>query len=588
MAVSRVASVAAVALLLGVLPSAAGAPGQFLQRRASVAARGAKRAIRVVTDMGNDDMGAFAVLQAVGLEPAAALATKGMMSPQDWAGDFAALLDSWNLSTGVHNGTDSCFDGRTCVPTDFIEEAWGYRASLRARFPFVLGPVAGPPSTLPGELFWQSSGCESKYTLLSLGPLSDIATALRGNAAAIECVGEIVQSGSFFASSPEGRALPLADQATLGALIGHPPELNDTSNISLDERVELNIGADAWALQEVLRLGVPLRIIPVEIASQYRFGRQRIEDDWADYSLELQEHFSNGAARELCELALGLEASTMLGTMACVHRAGTGDMATLDFDAIAATYLWAPERFSFSRRLVRVDPATGVTQACAGPSPECAEAEVATHFNATTWLDMLKTALRLHVHRGLNCYSLGDEDHGAESPVGLADSANDPYLTGSEAGAVVASCEEACARVEHCSGFVIGEVPAGLSCYLRSNIRPSMCDASDEHVTYVLRPRMSAEWSKHEGLNCYSTGEDRHGAESPPQLLDALNDPYLRRPGEAFALATCAQACVGVTGCSGFVLGAADDSFGCYLRSNLRLEECERDASNNFTTYILN
>merc|ERR1712113_705787 len=97
------------------------------------ASNGTARVIKVVTDMGFDDWGAFAVLKAAGNEPLAALVTKGMMQPSDFGPNLASLLASWDFSTTVHMGTDKCFDP-PCANTSFIEDEWQYPDHVKDYF----------------------------------------------------------------------------------------------------------------------------------------------------------------------------------------------------------------------------------------------------------------------------------------------------------------------------------------------------------------------------------------------------------------------------------------------------------------------
>jgi len=341
--------------------------------------------IRVVTDMGFDDWGAFSVLQAAGCTPTHALATKGMMLPSDFADDFSKLLQSWNLTTKVHMGSEACYDSKQCIDTFFISDDWGYRKNIMDTLPSATGPtVPGcsncPTNVFPAADFWR---CQSgqKFTLLVISPLSDVAIELSQNSEARGCIDEVVMMGGFLATSQEGKVvLTGGDMSTQKALMDGivPPmktSLGDT---------ELNVASDIKAAQAVFGLDIPLRMVPLEVASIDRVGKQLIP---GTYSEEEQVSLTTDQLAKLCKSAPG---ATMLKRMACIHASG-GDKATMDMDAIAATFLWTGDKhFEFKNGTVKVQR-SGRTEVCPLDSDDrkCQKAHMASQFDAVGWFQDL-------------------------------------------------------------------------------------------------------------------------------------------------------------------------------------------------------
>jgi len=365
---------------------------QLRSSRGQVAACAGKD-IRVVTDMGFDDWGAFSVLQAAGCTPTHALATKGMMLPSDFADDFSKLLQSWNLTTKVHMGSEACYDSKQCIDTFFISDDWGYRKNIMDTLPSATGPtVPGcsncPTNVFPAADFWR---CQSgqKFTLLVISPLSDVAIALSQNSEARGkeaseargCIDEVVMMGGFLATSQEGKVvLTGGDMSTQKALMDGivPPmktSLGDT---------ELNVASDIKAAQAVFGLDIPLRMVPLEVASIDRVGKQLIP---GTYSEEEQVSLTTDQLAKLCKSAPG---ATMLKRMACIHASG-GDKATMDMDAIAATFLWTGDKhFEFKNGTVKVQR-SGRTEVCPLDSNDrkCQKAHMASQFDAVGWFQDL-------------------------------------------------------------------------------------------------------------------------------------------------------------------------------------------------------
>jgi len=340
--------------------------------------------IRVVTDMGFDDWGAFSVLHAAQCTPTKALATKGMMMPSTFSASFASLLKSWNLDTKVYKGTETCYQSKPCIDDSFIEKDWHYRSDLqkayssRAQGPF---PKASGVSSDVAE-FWK---CQpgKKYTLLVLSPMSDVATELSKNAATRGCIEEIVAMGAFFATSDSGKlVLGGKDDETKDALmLGTSPVPEGKVG-----NTELNLASDIPAAKAVLALGLNMKLMPLEVASIGRAGRQLIK---GPYSAQQQRKLTTTKVAELCgPLGKSGETKSMLEGMACIHDLG----ATLDLDAIAATWLVSRgRRYTLTSQMVSVADKDGETTLCTLLTcPLGYSVKLGWSFDAPKWIDDLK------------------------------------------------------------------------------------------------------------------------------------------------------------------------------------------------------
>mmetsp|Transcript_64107 Transcript_64107/g.164976 ORF Transcript_64107/g.164976 Transcript_64107/m.164976 type:complete len:587 (-) Transcript_64107:528-2288(-) len=541
----------------------------------------ARRRIKVITDMGFDDWGAFAVLNAVGLDPEAALATNGMMKPTEFATDFAKLLDSWGLKTQVYNGTEECYTS-ACPDTSFIAapDGWGYSPKLMDIFPHALGGGhAGAGETHRGLNFWMAGGCDTKYTLLVLSPASDVARDLTANPGLRDCIEEIVVAGGFYENSAQGSTLPDDDPSTANDILVGP-----ASDIMTGTQAhELNVVADAPAAKQLLSLGIPVRVIPIEVDSVDRIGKELMAvlgpAGPTHLKGEAQVNLTTQSYMQLCQRGLGKEDPSMLGFLACLHSAG-GSLATLDMDAIAASYLWKPELFTFATQRVNINATTGLTSLCepGAQDDDCSgEVQVATDFSTVDWMQSLHDALSLHVSRNVNCVA----------------SSSTPVLRSETEHAAVTRCWQECKGLQACTGFVTSADRGAYNCYLAAE--EDKCEACEGSTTYFIKSTLGS-FKKHEGYNCYSVGGVDHGADEPTSLPEDLNQPYLSRivagdlpkaTVELAATKACGQGCAAVQGCTGFVLAEDKGTFSCYLRSNIRLQQCDQDTVGQYTTYTL-
>jgi len=364
-------------------------------RRLNGSAPEQKRRLKVVTDMGFDDWGAFASLHAAGLEPEAILATNGMMKPTEFYLTFKDFLQTWGMQSPVYQGTERCYNDSQCLDTYFIDN-WRYRTNLRSFFQSPM-PVV-PAKSQPDAEFWEAGGCEEKYTLLVLSPASDVALAVSEKPERADCIEEIVLAGGTF--DPD--ALRQYDNITyFGALI----MVNGSGQYDNSQpfrNAELNVAADAPAAAFMLGLGVPVTIVPLEVDSIARPGLEKMladgeepkEEDEDGSQWEKDVYFQNQYLMQgLCN---GSVPASMLQHMACINK-GKGDVHTLDMDAITAAYLFSKELFDLEPGKVTVDRTTGVTslvESCSSDAGECYEVQVATGFNATAWVQQLRAMVK--------------------------------------------------------------------------------------------------------------------------------------------------------------------------------------------------
>jgi len=352
------------------------------QEVGGVTALCAGKDIRVVTDMGFDDWGAFSILQAAGCMPTHALATKGMMTTA-FAANFSRLLQSWSFTTKVHMGSMDCYKSKECINTSFIEKEWGYRSKIRDAYASAKGATISPdaPANLyPASDFWRCQKGQ-KFTLLAISPLSDVAIELSGNKAARNCVQEIVMMGGFLATSNQGKqVLDGQDMSTQGGL------MDGTKTVATPPgNTELNVASDIKAAQYVLSGKISVRMMPLEVASIDRIGKQTLKDG---YTADLQISHTTYEVAKLCKTAPG---STMLERMACIHVSG-GETATLDMDAIAVTYAWTGDaHFEFKNGRVKVKNCakTEVCRFYNCHDRNCHRAHMASQFDAVGWFEDL-------------------------------------------------------------------------------------------------------------------------------------------------------------------------------------------------------
>jgi len=401
--------------------------------------RRSEGSIHVLTDMGFDDWGAFSILHATGHDPEAILAVSGMMEPSGFAASLAELISSWGINSPVYQATDGCH--HDCLNSSFIwieynednpnVSGWGYRSTVHQYFPEAVKASGSEGVVLDGSEFPWAAECEEKHRLLILGPLSQFDYKVWEDPAVLKCISEVVVSGGFFGDSEEGRRMatndistwknliPLGagnlaqiDLAALNAQGDGPPEGgSDSSTLR-----ELNVVSDALAAARSLATaaskGVKITIIPLEVESINRYGQQVIENNNSiTYSEDLQVDLTDAfIAQYLCRdkaVPAPNEAAGMLQRLACINEEGGKQQYTLDMDAIVATYLWAPEMFTFDQKsLVAFDSLTGMTYAacrrvaasaclCQGSSSvlACFEVQRATNFDAVMWFARLNELL---------------------------------------------------------------------------------------------------------------------------------------------------------------------------------------------------
>jgi inosine-uridine nucleoside N-ribohydrolase len=324
--------------------------------------------------MGFDDWGAFAVLQAAGCMPKKALTTKGMMLTKNFSLSFANLLKSWNFSTDVHEGSEECYQP-PCRDMSFIQDTWEYRTNVWKKYDGFLGPGSAAGTLLQAADFWKCGS--KKFTLLVLAPMSDVATKLMQDKAARNCVDRIIVSGGYFANDT---VLKEKDPSTylFGVIDASDPPGDPTIRTRAGE---LNIVSDPLAAQAVFALDIPITIVPLEVESIDRIGKQMLK---VVQNQTAQTNVTDAQTWALCSVGNYSGTPNFLGRLACKHSGG-GDVATLDMDAIVATSLWGPTKFTFDKDAWVVVQDDGLTKTCALPEKGCRRVTLATDFNAIAW-----------------------------------------------------------------------------------------------------------------------------------------------------------------------------------------------------------
>lgn len=370
--------------------------------------------IRVVTDMGFDDWGAFSVLSAAGCPPQKALATDGMM-PVAFAGNFSKLLRSWHLDTqvfidtGIPEGT--CYDGKPCI-VNTTSVSWlgeDYRPKVYRYLPEVTGKpwseVERWGDDVSSEVkdFWGCEG-EEKYTLLVISPQTPVATQLlgpKGSTIMRKCIKEIVYMGGLFASAQ----LQGTDPGTMmDAPVGPAYNLN-RNHVDVAEWTEINVVSDVpaaialWDDRGPWKDHVTQRIFSLETASWARPGWSAIAAGGQSGMYDEKEQMARSTeeVRVRVQENAGCDSpETMLAKMACIHSTTELDVATLDFDALAASYLWLGDSdetvsIKLEQSKVTVSATSGVVKQ--EPDEDAAAVFIAQSFDALAWLDKLSALL---------------------------------------------------------------------------------------------------------------------------------------------------------------------------------------------------
>lgn len=365
------------------------------------------RPLHVVTDMWFDDLGAIAILHANGITPDSITAANGMMDAKSWTSNFSKILATWNVTSPLYESDIDCSVPTTCQRPSWASSTCGLGLgdcdSMSTNgFDYIVGADASSSSMSFNAPNWKSmcppgAGC----TILSLAPAAEVARALQDAGSGI---GKIVMMGGLFKETPQGSRLA-SDDAQTSIQVAYPglgeawPEYNQTV---VTEGIETNIFSDPEAFQSLLaatsKSGTELVILPLEIASFSRVGKEMLQDSELDHPLLLngsldmhvftqQSGFASQEAESLCT-----QHGNPLQQAACMYKPFEGSVITLDADAIAASYLLYPELYTLTQTQVAVDTVNlrGQTSICSTPAGvNCVRAQVATQFNATQWYGAL-------------------------------------------------------------------------------------------------------------------------------------------------------------------------------------------------------
>jgi len=289
------------------------------------------------------------------------------------------LLESWGFSTTVHMGTENCYDQPSgCIAdTSFIDEVWEYPQNVRDTFDNATGSETSTGKVQPQKDFWDCTQT-GPYTLLVLSPISDVATWLSENKDTATCIEQIVFSGGFF--NTNGEVSETTDNSTYQALVATLD--NETLVESGVHLAELNVVADRKAMDFVLNFGIKITMIPIEVESIDRVGKEASPDP------SNQESETTKKTDELRESLPQEGDAAMLQKMADIHESG-GNVATLDLDAIVATYLtkWN-NLFTEDGAKVKVLE-NGVTHKCHTDDSSCVNVVLGTNFDATGWYEQM-------------------------------------------------------------------------------------------------------------------------------------------------------------------------------------------------------
>lgn len=357
--------------------------------------------IRVVTDMGFDDWGAFSVLDAAGCTPQKALGVEGMM-PSNFTGNFSKLLQSWGLGTQVYQSLERtmCYNNTECPVIDWLGE---YRGGVFDALEGAMKPGwEGDEKVINNEdEFWACEAGE-RYTLLVISPNTAVADRLLGRDAKkfLACIKEMVYMGGLFDNVQLNKTDPMTALNTVGP--------RDDVNFKAAARdgsltTEVNVVSDVEAASSLWgdALDIKMSIFSLETASCDRAGLQRVlfAGQTGMYSNDTQIAAQRRTEEDFMFHAIGKCDSEhlqgrMLEKMVCIHN--SCDTATLDFDAIAATYLWLGKEHQSAKiqteaSRVIVDTSTAVTTRELDAS---SNRFVASTFDAIGWYGALSNLLK--------------------------------------------------------------------------------------------------------------------------------------------------------------------------------------------------
>lgn len=336
------------------------------------------------------------------------------MMPSNFTGNFSKLLKSWQGDlTQVYQGPPdgTCYDKNdtTCYPDfDWLlnpDPVQGYRARLYQHLPSSTGYPWAQVEAWPDEVsndmdeFWACSPGE-EYTLLVISPQSAVASKLLDpttGAAARACITEIVFMGGLFGNVQ----LSQSDPETALSMVGPRGHVGDYDNPA--RLTEVNIisdvpAANALWVKNLAELEVPMRILSLETASCARVGVQKIlfRGQTGNYTADEQTAAEEKAVDEIRANLDCQQPPNMLTKMFCIHKGC--DIATLDFDIVAASYAWLGDadktvQFHFQQIRPKVNLTTGVT---AEELANGTDVWRATTFDAPAWIGLL--AGKLHGH----------------------------------------------------------------------------------------------------------------------------------------------------------------------------------------------
>ena len=199
------------------------------------------------------------------------------------------------------------------APADASEPIVRELAALAGRRPPVHrgGIVAPPGGDPPAHAALRAALAEGPLAIVALGPLTNIAAALRGQPELAARVGRVV---AVMGRRP-GHLFHPAEGRGTGILLGHGPIFRD-----------FNFDKDRAAAAEIVALGVPVTLIPYEAARSVTLTGANLDAMAA----------SGGAAAWVAARARG-----WLGFWANV----VGRDGFYPFDALAAAYVLEPALF---------------------------------------------------------------------------------------------------------------------------------------------------------------------------------------------------------------------------------------------------
>jgi inosine-uridine nucleoside N-ribohydrolase len=198
----------------------------------------------VDTDAGTDDLIAIAFLLArPDVDILAIMSVNGIAHAEAGARNVLRLLRAANRRVDVYVGADQPLDGRDAFPAE-----WRQQADDMTALPAATGRRTPRPDAVSGLLV-RLRNTQGPITVVALGPLTNIATALQREPRTVARIAQLVIMGGAIdvpGNAPANAAAPVA---------------------------EWNMYVDPTAASLVFRAGLPITLVPLDATNHVPIDR---------------------------------------------------------------------------------------------------------------------------------------------------------------------------------------------------------------------------------------------------------------------------------------------------------------------------